>query len=1028
MSHIDETSMGDMLGGPRNTGKRLLPHVVDYQAAHNPGSVFAIIPTNLSDHRSPWRNFSFSELARATDYTAWWLENNVRAEKGEPIAYLGQNDVRYMIFFLAFQAVGYKHIVHGLENEDSVREIKKASPDEVVIHQIPSLDDMLCHGATPFPFETTYEAEEDTIVAIFHSSGTTGMPKPVKFTNGYFSCYDNISRCKPLVDGRTYPFIAKLNGPHLTPAVFFHMMAFGCLMESILRTQTMLVVPERMMTERVLAEIIATQKPKSAHLVSSVVDSIYQAGYIDILSSLDFVISGGGPLFEAAGTAASQATCVIQAYGSTEAGILPFVPPVDRKDWNYIELLAEAQFELEYVEDGLFEAIIRRGPSREHQGIFHTHPDLLQYRTKDLFAKHPTKPNLITFRGRIDDVIVLSNGEKFNPSEMENIIEQHPKVSRAFILGTGRFEPALLLEVKQENLDKEESDHELIDEIWPQVIEANKICLAHGRIVRSRVAVADRSKPFRLNAKKNIQRRHTEHEHQETIDAIYSKSIYSHNRILNNDPTLGQVQEFVLDAMGDMLAISDLTLSSDIVSHGIDSLHILQISAFLIDTIEQQTGKETRVPAAWIYNNPTPGHMADIVYGSITGSELSALGDTRRTASSKSVEQWATEHTQGLPAAVRAAPPSKPSHDIILTGSTGSLGSYILDQLLKMPTVNHIYCFNRASDGRAKQIKSFEARGLAVGALTAERVQFYQVKYGEPRFGLSVQVYDKLLSSVDTVLHNAWEVNFNLDLISFSSHIRGVRSFVDFSLNSRHLAHVHLVSSRGAVAGWPLDKGLVPEAFFEDSSVADSTGYGTSKHISERILLAAARQSGVPVTIHRVGQVAGPTTEKGEWNRTEWFPTLMITSVAIGQIPDAMVGVPMDWIPVDSMARIFLELVAARRKTQDGLRSQVFHLNNPAETEWSDLLPSIQERFPIEVVPLRQWIETLDKIPLSQHEITKKPALKLLDFWKRIDVDPIIQVSLCTNATGAASETLRNLRPADQKLFDLYLRQWGLCQ
>lgn len=101
MSHIDETSMGDMLGGPRNTGKRLLPHVVDYQAAHNPGSVFAIIPTNLSDHRSPWRNFSFSELARATDYTAWWLENNVRAEKGEPIAYLGQNDIRYMIFFLA---------------------------------------------------------------------------------------------------------------------------------------------------------------------------------------------------------------------------------------------------------------------------------------------------------------------------------------------------------------------------------------------------------------------------------------------------------------------------------------------------------------------------------------------------------------------------------------------------------------------------------------------------------------------------------------------------------------------------------------------------------------------------------------------------------------------------------------------------------------------------------------------------------------------------------------------------------------
>jgi nucleoside-diphosphate-sugar epimerase len=50
----------------------------------------------------------------------------------------------------------------------------------------------------------------------------------------------------------------------------------------------------------------------------------------------------------------------------------------------------------------------------------------------------------------------------------------------------------------------------------------------------------------------------------------------------------------------------------------------------------------------------------------------------------------------------------------------------------------------------------------------------------------------------------------------------------------------------------------------DDYSVAQDFGYGESKHVSERILQIAKARSGVPASVLRVGQVAGPTTINGE--------------------------------------------------------------------------------------------------------------------------------------------------------------------
>jgi thioester reductase-like protein len=83
-----------------------------------------------------------------------------------------------------------------------------------------------------------------------------------------------------------------------------------------------------------------------------------------------------------------------------------------------------------------------------------------------------------------------------------------------------------------------------------------------------------------------------------------------------------------------------------------------------------------------------------------------------------------------------------------------------------------------------------------------------------------------------------------------------------------------------------------------DSNVVLSQGYGESKHVAERICLAASRRSGVSTTVYRVGQIAGPTNRNGQWNPHEWLPTIIATSKAMGKIPNRLGSMPVDWVPV----------------------------------------------------------------------------------------------------------------------------------
>ena len=127
--------------------------------------------------------------------------------------------------------------------------------------------------------------------------------------------------------------------------------------------------------------------------------------------------------------------------------------------------------------EGVFELVILADEStKDTTAVYHNVPGVSRYYTKDLFLRNPdlAKPNLYRYYGRRDDIIVLQNGEKFNPVPLELTVQAHPSLKGALMIGNGRNQAALLVE-PQQPLTDEASRSQLLDDIWPLVDKSNSL-------------------------------------------------------------------------------------------------------------------------------------------------------------------------------------------------------------------------------------------------------------------------------------------------------------------------------------------------------------------------------------------------------------------------------------------------------------------------------------------------------------------------------------------------------------------------
>ncbi|CAF9923631.1 hypothetical protein IMSHALPRED_005976 [Imshaugia aleurites] len=790
---------------------------------------------------------------------------------------------------------------------------------------MPDLGEILAKVPVPlYPFSKSFvEVQYHPFVAL-HTSGSTGLPKLIVPSHGTMAASDTYQLMPSL--GHFPTMVEALRGkrvfvglPPFHAAGLFMLLAMTTYFDVI-----PVLGPLMPLTAEIVDQVHIYGDVKVTTLAPTIIEDIVNTPeYCENLKRLDYVMYGGGPLSKVAGDLVSQKTAVISLMGSSETMLLPTVIS-GKEDWQYYAFSPCMGAEFRHHWEDLYEmVIVRKQEFALSQAVFYTLPELQEYSMKDVYSKHPSRPGLWLYRGRSDDVIVFSTGEKVNPLTMEGIIGIHPDVSSALVVGQGRFQSALLVEAKRPpvTLDEQES---LLENIWPAIERANEDCPAHGKIVKHFVLFTGPEKPMLRAGKGTVQRMSTVERYKEELDALYAQQSGlkrpTENLLrLHREESLIRTLQPIVEEVVD---VGHFLKEEDLFALGLDSLRVTNLVRYINDALRRVGRNDLQILPRTIYSNPTVDQLAHTVMGM---THLAPGVSEEAVDSEEGMKALLEHYTKDLPLTARTSLPlpSDGLNTVILTGSTGTIGSHLLANILTNPAVAHVYCFTRIrpTPPLERQCSSHETNGLPAH-FPPERVSFLETDLSQPYFGLSRPTYKKLLNSVTHILHNAWEVNFNLSIQSFQyPHVHGVRQFINFSSESKYGAFVFFISTISTAMNYPdSHTGPIPESIIDEFSLPQAMGYAESKYVAERMLDEAARVSGVSSAVCRVGQVAGPTQGKGIWRTGEWFPSLIKSSVHLNCLPEDLGPMErVDWVPIDVLAGCIGELVFGPNQEEDSL-------------------------------------------------------------------------------------------------------------
>ncbi|KFY47376.1 hypothetical protein V494_00016 [Pseudogymnoascus sp. VKM F-4513 (FW-928)] len=1040
--------MGDVNDSSIEAGKnmpRLLPRVVDDIAASEPSRPYIYQPES-SNPEDGWVPVTFKEFANAIDHVAYIIAETVKKDSADEfptLAYVGPSDVRYGVIVLASVKAGCQALLvsprNSIEGQLSLFEQTKCchiwyaesfnlavgtwlSKREMKSWVVPPAKELLQASPSPVPYSKSFEEARWDPLVVMHTSGSTGHPKPIVVKQGGLAVMDAFLDLPEYMGGKFLMQFWKSSASRMfLPMPLFH--AAG-------------VMADQPPTADSTIKCLQCSGSDAALLAPSIIEELStRRDGVEAMKRLRFVGFGGGNLSKTAGDSLIEEGVVLNnCISSTEICPYALYSQPQPKLWQYFifnSKIMGAVWQPHDPKNGIYELVIRRKDPKEplDQSLFYTFPDLTtEWSTRDLFKAHPTLKDHWMFHGRADNIIVFSNGEKLNPVTIEDSIVGHPLIKGAVVVGQDRFQSALILEPATPPKTREESEA-IIESVWPLIIDLNKETVSHGRISKQLVVLSDPDLPFPRAPKGTVQRSLVAQAYRLKIDEVYKQADMI--RMVDVEPlditTVDTTLHTITQLFIEQTSIKDIKPDTDFFVAGVDSLQVSNFSRSMGASLAASGAKidEAAVAPRAIYSNPTLKQLAKYLH-------TAAHRDRTRSNSEDDKELFSMKslilkYTADLPARRSNKPkPLESGQTIVLTGSTGSLGAYLLDTLCKSPRIKAVVALNRGADGgKSRQPGVSEARGLGTDF---SKVEFLSADLSQPDLGLEAVKYKEVLAAADRIIHNAWPVNFNMTVASFEPSIRGVRHLVDVSAAAAKQVPITFLSTIDTTSNWNSSDN-VPESRLTDLSLPE-TGYGRSKLVGSFIVDAAA-ESGVPGVSIRVGQIAGPHSAKGKWNPQEFMPSLIKSSVYLGVLPQELgPHEVVDWIPIEDVAGLILDVSGITQSKDVSEISGYMHCINPQTAKWADLAVAIKNFFDgrvRELVTLEEWVSALEKSAASANNVDENPAIKLLPTYQGILAGQRAgrrHVYLDMKRTVAHSTTAGGVVPITTDLMWNWCAQW----
>jgi amino acid adenylation domain-containing protein/thioester reductase-like protein len=241
---------------------------------------------------------------------------------------------------------------------------------------------------------------------------------------------------------------------------------------------------------------------------------------------------------------------------------------------------------------------------------------------------------------------------------------------------------------------------------------------------------------------------------------------------------------------------------------------------------------------------------------------------------------------------------------ILITGTTGFLGAFLLDELLRETKDDvNIFCLVRSKEGDRNDTLNRVVNNLKYyqlpGRKLKDRIIAVTGDLTKKFFGLSVARFNELAEEIDFIFHCASLVNY---VYSYSvikpAAVNGTQEILRFACTST-TKPIHYISTNGIFAG------EVQETYLENSDIdsyADhlTNGYGQAKWVAEKLVWEAVSR-GLPVCLYRPGNI-GHHSVTGVTNPSDFQSMIVDACAQVNCSPD-MSNWAFELTPVDFLVK-----------------------------------------------------------------------------------------------------------------------------
>ncbi|KAI1432578.1 hypothetical protein GGR50DRAFT_673698 [Xylaria sp. CBS 124048] len=910
----------------------------------------------------------------------------------------------------------------------------------------------------------------DRNVLIFHSSGTTGLPKPIPQPHKYMLTF---STCHIRTEAED------VRGLNMSTLPLYH--GFGMLapMLALAIGKPLYLPPARTVPTgaSVIAALRATPRTKSLMTVPHILEelvSLPEEEWREVLRPLQFVACGGGPLKLVVGEKLAKAGVrLLSHFGATEIGpMAPIFVPGPDYDWHFWRLRDDFHLRVEPIrddddddddDDDRQDSKGETTTTSYFQVIARPYGWTEDYVLQDWLIKKPESSDsssssssnsnsnsdsrrsngpkdgiYLRAVGRRDDVIVLATGEKVLPRILENMLEESPAVKAAVAFGESQFELGVIVEPATYPEDIDGFKKSIL---WPIVVDAGRQMDSHAKIsgLDSIIVAAEAQKLPRTD-KGIVSRKEAQQlfaaEIRRAYELMETNTASSNGTFrLEGEDLEGSLRKLVEMELEENIGGDGCCgVDDDLFELGMNSLqcvHIYRTVANAVRLAAERGDASLKMPSKdFVHRYPTISRMATALRA---GEAKTDTGTDTDTKTGNGIHQDAIEDYVKR----YRLPRSTHGFVVLLTGSSGSLGSHTLSHLVGLPQVAKVICLQRkgarsdeVGDPVEALLEKATQKGATIPPSYKQKVSVMTAQPFKHHLGLSDELYALLCDSVTHILHAAWPMGFKRALGSFESQFAFLQNLLQLARDVHFTRpalrpRVVFISSISTVGRYPQchdGERFVPEEMIDggQESTSELSGYGQAKLVCEKIMAnaAAMAKSEMEVSCIRLGQIAGASTN-GFWNAKEHIPVLMSIAQRMGRWPKLQ-GT-LSWLPVDTCAAVISDIALS-----PAALDLVYHVENPVRQDWPTVIWNAMSELNCTESPLVDLDDWCAQMQIDTSETAATEIEQLLADFFRDDFQHMAcgGVILDTRNARRMSSTLRRAVPVDDGLVRAYVREW----